>query len=130
MFVPRSHPCSWWSVTLTWHFSGANPTLSSAQGEGAFSAACSAAGSALLSQPCKSRHSPETGALHCHSVKPFGHGCYPAFPGYNKGLLPVPFSFPGWQELGSAGTEQSRRAELSAPACELGACQTFPAKVK
>lgn len=30
-----SHPHFWWSVTLTWHFSGASPTLSSAQGNSA-----------------------------------------------------------------------------------------------
>lgn len=68
---------------------------------------------AVLFQPCKAFHSPETSALHCHNVTPLGHRHCPAFPGHNKRLLPVTFSFPEMLELRGAGTEQSHRAVLA-----------------
>lgn len=111
MFVPRSHPCSWWSVTLTWHFSGANPTLSSAQGEGACSAPA---------QPPAQRFYPNLANLVTAQrpvlftaivLNPLATVVILHFPGTTKGYSLSPSLFPGGRSSGvrapSSPAEQS-----------------------
>lgn len=94
---------------------------------------------AFLFHPHKACHSPETNALHCHSIKPLGHHCFRAFPGTTKGCSLSCSLFPGGRSSGvqapSSHTEQgtagsSHRAVLAACGHEPGTCRTLPAKVK